>query len=93
MNQTIYKTDKELIIKIPLTQKRYNPYMGDGHVGEMANIIAVIDGHDMGFCYRIDMDYKGKSDQWSDFFFKWFNSQESFEQLCKELAVDLVYYN
>jgi hypothetical protein len=44
----------------------------------------------MGFCYRIDMDYKGKDDQWTDYFFKWFGNRNEFGKLCKQLAIDVV---
>ena len=86
----IGKTKNHLVIKIPLLTERYNPYM-DESVGMMPNIVAVISGRDMGFCYRIDMSYKRKDDQWTDFFFKWFGEQDEFEKLCAGLGFDTVY--
>lgn len=91
MRENIYKTKKHLVIEVPLLQKRSNPYDDSEWDGE--NIIAVIENeNDMGFCYRIDMSYKDKGDQWSDYFFKWSNGKEEFEKLCKKLGIDIVYY-
>ena len=96
MNKNIYKKDDKLIIEIPLLADRWNPY-SDSVVGTMPNIIGVIEQvknstePEMGFAYRIDMSYKGKDDQWTDFFFKWFDDQKSFKKLCKDLGIDIVY--
>jgi hypothetical protein len=98
MAPNIYKTKDHLIIEIPLTTTRSNPWMENWHP-KMDNVIAVINGfHDqnnnwdeMGFCYRIDMDYADKPDQWTDFFFKWFGEQREFEKLCEELGIEIVY--
>ena len=91
MKENIYKTDTSLVIVIPLTQKRSNPY--DDREWEGENVIAIIENDDdTGFCYRIDMSYKGKPDQWSDYFFKWMGDKAGFEKLCKELKIDVVYY-
>jgi hypothetical protein len=46
----------------------------------------------MGFCYRIDMSYKGKSDQWTDFFFKFYGDDAEFVSLCRGLKIELVKY-
>ncbi len=91
----IYKKDNKLVIEVPLTVNRYNPY-SNSIVGKMPNIIGLIllnpknNNTEMGFVSRIDMSYKGKNDQWTDFFYQWFNDQESFEKLCKKLKIDVV---
>jgi hypothetical protein len=70
--------------------ERTNPWDENYHP-EMDNIIGLIESDfDMGFCYRIDMDYKGKDDQWTDYFFKWFGNRNEFGKLCKQLAIDVV---
>jgi len=91
----IYKKGNKLVIEVPLTVNRYNPY-SNSIVGKMPNIIGLIlldpknNNEEMGFAYRIDVSYKGKNDQWTDFFYKWFNDRESFEKLCKKLKIDVV---
>ena len=93
MRNKIYKKDKNLIIETPLENERWNPY-SESVVGKMSNIIALIESeHDMGFCYRIDMSYKGKDDQWTDYFYKWHGEQKEFEELCKKLDIDIIYYS
>ena len=93
MLEKIYAKKSTLFLEIPLRTKRFNPYMEE-YVGEMDNIIAIVENdHDMGFCYRIDMEYKGKDDQWTDYFYKFHGSPEEFEKICKKLKVDIVYYH
>lgn len=90
----VYKVEEgNLVITIPLKTKRWNPYE-DEPIGEMDNIIGVYHSeYDNGLCYRIDMDYKGKDDQWTDFFYKSDVSLEEFQEMCKELKIDMVYDN
>lgn len=95
MQEKIYTTKKELVIKIPLLQKRHWVY--DDDEWEDENIIAVIEeqensGLEMGFCYRIDMSYKGKSDQWTDFFYKFHGDEDEFVKLCRSIKMDIVKY-
>lgn len=90
MNAKIEKINNELVIKVPMKTERTNPWDENYHP-EMDNIIGLIESDfDMGFCYRIDMDYKGKDDQWTDYFFKWFGNRNEFGKLCKQLAIDVV---
>ena len=96
MREEIKKDGENLVITIPLVTTRYNPYMdnGDGsYKGEpMENIIALVESElDMGFCYRIDMSYKGKNDQWTDYFYKYHGPRSEFEKLCHEMNIDIVY--
>ena len=92
----IIKDKNNLIVTIPLKQRRWNPYedmaTGNGDVGEMDNLIGVVMGNDIGFCQLIDMDYKGKPDQIGDFIVKWFGEEEDFRKLCKELEIDFHKY-
>jgi hypothetical protein len=91
MKKVYKKEGDNLIITIPLKQRRYNPWM-DEHVGEMDNIIGLYeDEYTNGLCYRIDMDYKGKPDQWSDYFFKLDGTEDEFNEMCKELGIDSVW--
>lgn len=93
MKQKIYTNKDNLIIEIPLKTERCNPYMVEmeEYADEMDNIIALIENeNNMGFCYRIDMSYKGKDDQYTDYFFKWFGQQKKFEEVCKKLNIDII---
>lgn len=97
MKNKIFIEEDSLIIKIPLTAERFEPY-NEKPTGEMKNIAGMItkDKHgneEMGFCHYIDFAYKGKDDQNTDFFYKyWDGEQEDFEELCKKLKLDIIYY-
>ena len=92
----ITNNKKELIIKIPLTQKTYCPYGGPD--GECDNIIGIIEPDPqcsdpkLGFCYQIDMSYKGKPNQWSDFFLMYNGQKEEFIKLCEKLQIETFEY-
>ena len=92
----ITKEGDNLIISIPLKQRRWNPYQdmatGDGDVGEMNNLIGVVCGDDMGFAQLIDMDYKGKSDQIGAFVFMWFGEEKELEEMCDKFGIDFFKY-
>ena len=45
----------------------------------------------MGFAHWIDRSYKGKDDDVSDFWFKWWGDQNDFEKICKKLKISIVY--
>lgn len=97
MKNKIYKKGKNLIIEIPLVGQRINPYDPDLK-RDMKNICALItkdkDGNEeMGFCKYIDMEYKGKTDQFTDFFYKWWRDKVEFEEICKKLKIDIIYYD
>lgn len=88
----MYKKENDnLIITIPLKTHRSNPYMDD-YSQEMDNIIGLYEGeYNNGLAYRIDMEYKGKDDQYSDYFFKLNGSKEEFDKMIKELGIDVIY--
>lgn len=88
----ITKEKDELVIKIPFSTTRSNPYMEDYHP-KMDKLIGVIEGeYDYGFCYRIDMEYKDKGDQWTDWVIKVDKDmeQDEFIKLCKKLKIGIV---
>jgi len=91
----ITKNKKELIIKIPLTQKRFSSFNDSEWEGE--NIIGIID-KDCSLSYRINMDYKGKEDQFTVPFliYKYGDSfgvneddKKEFRELCKNLDIEV----
>lgn len=80
--------ENKLTIEIPLKVEQYDPWT-DESVGIRDNICGLITKEDeMGFCYLIDMSYKGKGDQYSEYFYKYFGLREDFENLCNELGID-----
>ena len=91
MKEKVYIKGENLIIEVPLKTKRYNPW-DDEYKAEMDNIIGVVTSDlDKGLCFRIDMEYKGKDDQWTDFFYKSDTDNDEFIKLCEELDIDIVF--
>lgn len=86
----IHANKKSLVIEIPLKTTCSNPY-SESENETMDNIIGLIihhEGYDeCGFAYRIDMSYKGKDDQWTDFFYKEFGDCDEFKELCEKLKI------
>ena len=78
----------EIKLIVPLKTKRHNPYDED-YEEEMNNIIGLIkkDFEKCGFAYKIDMSYKGKSDQWTDYFYLYNGGIDDFKKLCKKLSI------
>lgn len=96
MNEVFIK-DNKLIIEVPLTQERNDLYNDTKWEGE--NIIGIIEPlsncnvPDIGFAYRIDMSYKGKGDQWTDIFYKWHDTEESFISFCNDHSIEVYEYS
>lgn len=97
--ENIYKKEDKIIIEIPFYSERYNPYMSDSsYHSKMNNIVGVIvpvkncDTPDIGFAYNIDMDYKGKPDQTSEIFYKFYGKRKDFIDLCKKLKIEIREY-
>jgi hypothetical protein len=91
----IKRENDEIVIRIPAWSKRHNPYTENEDIGEFNTLIGIIEkdasGNDeCGFAYVIDMDYKGKSDQWTEVIIKWYGEVEDFKKLCRELKVGYV---
>lgn len=88
--EKVYGTKTHLVIEIPLVSQRSNPW-DEEWSAPMPNIIGLIkDEYQMGFCYRIDMAYKEKADQWTDYFYEFHGDQKEFVKLCKSLKIDIV---
>lgn len=89
--------DKEITFTFPRFDKRVNPYMEDGaDCGTYPVFTGLIIHHnkngnwnEMGFARTIDMDYKGKPDQVSDFIVRWDGGEEEFRAKCKELNLNI----
>lgn len=96
MKKEYQKVGDNLVITIPLKTQRFNPYKEmagrNGYVGEMDNIIGFYENeYSNGLVYRIDMEYKGKDDQFTDYFYKLNGSLKEFEEMIKELGVGVIY--
>ena len=90
MKNKYYKKDDKLVIEIPLRTERSNPY-DNNYSAPMNNLIGFINvSGEYGFAHLIDMEYKGKDDQWTDILYYFVGSQIEFEKLCKELNIDIV---
>lgn len=97
----ITKDKKNLIIKIPLTQKENNCYMDDDQLATVPNVCGYVEKNGeqtrVGFSYVIDLSYKGTT-QYSGIFFEYCGlctnpPIKEFEKLCKKLGLDIVYEN
>jgi len=88
--QRIEEDESMLVIGIPLKTKRYNPYEKK-ETGEMDNVVGVYqEENENGLCFMIDMEYKGKDDQWTDYFLRTDCEFEKFKKLCKELKIKYI---
>lgn len=97
MQNNIYKRDGNLIIEIPLKEKRWNPYdamANDNYDGgeEMDSIVGVITNDEIGFAHWLDRDYKGKEDDISTLFYQFYGDEKDFIALCKKLEIQCIKY-
>ena len=96
MKEKIYKKGDKIIIEIDYWSKRFNPYAPDQDVGSYPTLTGMItkdeSGNDeLGFCQTIDMSYKGKGDQYTDIKYHFWRDKKEFEELCKDLGINIVY--
>ncbi len=93
----ITHTDKEITFTFSRWQDRWNPFQDEGTVGIYPTFTGLIVRHrkngnnwdEIGFAGTIDMSYKGKADQVSDFLVMWSDDEESFREMCGELDIDI----
>lgn len=89
----VYKQDGKIIFEFPEELPRSNPWT-EGDVGSFPYFTGIIvpqkncSDPEMGFAGTIDMDYKGKPDQWSDIIVHWHGEKEDFIKKCEELGVE-----
>ena len=88
----ILATEKEITFTFPRYGTRHNPYDEEEH-GEYPYFTGLIVRHkgytELGFAGTIDMSYKDKGDQVSDFIVMWNGSEEDFIKKCEELDFDI----
>lgn len=91
----VYKKGENIIIEIPFWKKRYNPYMPGEDVGSHPTLVGLFTkdrwGNDeCGFAYVIDMDYKDKSDQWTDIVIQYDGEEKEFKKICTDLKIGYI---
>ena len=93
-----YKEKNKIHIVIDFWSKRINPYMEGEDVGDYPTLTGMVVEHrkggndwdDIGFALTIDMDYKGKDDQYTDIWFQYNGEVEEFEKLCKKWNIPFI---
>lgn len=87
----IQKINDNIVITIPAHKERSNPYDDENHE-IMDTVVGVFySAADCGLAYRIDMDYKGKTDQWTGNFLEFeYMPEEDFIATCKLLDIDYI---
>jgi len=88
LKMKIYKKDNRIMLEIECESPRLD-FHGKklGSHSTIAGLITIDSSgiSEMGFAYVIDMQYKNKSDQCSDIFFRWFGTEQEFREKCAEL--------
>lgn len=87
----ITKENNELVIKIPLYQKSYDA--GDNYIGDVPNIIAVVDetgNKEHTISYMSDLGYAGKQQEGSPIIDFWYD-KEGLLKVAKELGLPIWY--
>ena len=98
MEEKIYIKKDKLVIEIPLYSERHNPYMEE-YKEKMDNLVGLIypvkecSEPEIGFAYNIDMSYKGKGDQESVIFFRYYDEKKDFIKLCEKLKIEIREYD
>ena len=82
----IEKKNDNIVIRIPLWQAIYDAT--GQRIGEMSNIIGMIERDEMGFAKVVDLGYKDSFD-YSEIIVKVLMGKEEFKKLCKELNIGL----
>jgi len=95
MKEKICKKGDKIIIEIPYWSKRINPYIPNKDTGKYKTLTGILEkdengNEDFGFALTIDMDYKGKPDQFTSIKYHYWDDEESFIKLCKELNINIV---
>ena len=81
------KTDKVLVVHIPLKQEIYNPYSEEVE-GETDAVIGIVAGNEYTLSHLIEMEYKDKSPQEGTPIL-YCETKEELKELCKEIGCDV----
>ncbi|MEK9179133.1 MAG: hypothetical protein AAB893_01560 [Patescibacteria group bacterium] len=90
----IYKKDKRIIFEVSSESARFDPY-SEKEYGSHPTLVGLIaigesGNRELGWAEVIDMAYKDKPDQFTDYLVKWWGSEEEFRKICREIEVDVV---
>jgi len=94
----IYKKKDKIIFEIDYWTPRHNPYMEGENVGSHPTLIGLLckdkfGNDEMGFAKVIDMDYKGKSDQFTDIMIHYWGDEKEFKKICEDLKIGWIDYS
>lgn len=84
----ITRENDKLVLRIPLKQNMYNPYMGDDSVGMCDNLVGIIAGSKYSLSQLIDMDYKDKGPQEGSPYIM-FDTEEGLLETCKMFDIQV----
>ncbi len=90
----VYKKDNKIIFEIPCESPRYDPY-SEKEYGLHPALVGLISldefgNRELGWANVIDMGYKDKHDQFTDYLIKWHGGEEEFLQICESIGVGMV---
>ena len=86
----ITKENNELVIRLPMEQAAFDYSYEE--VGTVPALIGIIAGDEQGISGLIDITYKGKGPQISDFTVKTDYTRNKFINKCSELGIDFFEY-
>lgn len=92
----IQKTKDNYIITIEvLIKQKIRDYFGEEVVGEMDNIVGVIDkkNDEYGLAFLIDRSHKGKSPDITSTFVNFDGNEKDFKKLCQENGIQIYEIN
>ena len=82
----IYKKKDNLVVEIPLKQRRINVY-GDDDLGKTDNLIGIIAGDEYTISQLIDLAYKGTQQEGMPIIY--FENREELKEACKIGDIDI----
>lgn len=83
----IFKDKDELVVRIPLTQKRNNPYDDEESKEDVPALIGVVAGMDYSISHLNDLSYKGDIQEGSRIIM--FDTEEELREICKKFGLDV----
>ena len=85
----ITKENDEIVVRIPLKQKIYNPYCAeDADIGYTDNLYGVIAGYEYTISQLIDLDYKSSQQEGRAILH--LDSEKHLREICEEFNIQLI---
>src|SRR3989338_8119072 len=90
----VYKRYNKIIFEVPSESCRYDPY-SEKEYGSHQTLVGLVSldesaNKEYGWAEVIDMGYKDKPDQFTDYVIKWYGGEEEFLQICEDIEVNIV---